>query len=112
MFVVHAEVHLLVVARCLGRLMVSGPPRFVGRFGRWVLQRTVAAFSTFSLVCMDVLVCHVVTVHFWVSLVSVLESSSQSLILAMMDSLLLPLFLRRTSTVVVCSEGIRWLDDG
>ena len=49
-FVVHVEVRLLAVARFLGRLMVSGPPRVVGRFGRRVLRRTVAAFSTLSLV--------------------------------------------------------------
>ena len=47
-FVVRAEVHLVAVERFLGRLVVSGPPRFVGRFGRWVLRRMVAAFSTFS----------------------------------------------------------------
>ena len=49
-FAVCAEVHLLAVERFLGRLVVSGPPRFVGRFGRWVLQQMVSAFSTFSLV--------------------------------------------------------------
>ena len=47
-FVVRVEVRLVAVERFLGRLVVSGPPRFVGRFGRWVLRRMVAAFSTFS----------------------------------------------------------------
>ena len=47
-FVVCVEVRLVAVERFLGRLVVSGPPRFVGRFGRRVLRRMVAAFSTFS----------------------------------------------------------------
>ena len=85
------EVCLVAVERFLVEVLASGPPRLVDCLGSQVLQRTVAAFSTFSLVCMDVLVRRVVAVHFWVSLVSVLESSSQSLVLTMMDSLLLPI---------------------
>ena len=46
-FAVCAVVHLEVAGRFLGRLVVSGPPRFVGRFGSRVLHWTVAAFSTF-----------------------------------------------------------------
>ena len=67
--------------------LALGPPRLVDCFGRRVLRRMVAAFSTFSSICVVVLVCHVLMVCFWVTLVSELESSSQSLVSAMMDSL-------------------------
>ena len=87
-FVVCVEVRLLAVAHFLGRFVVSGPPRVVGRFGRRVLRRTVAAFSTFSSVCLVMLVRCVFPVRCWLVLVSELESSSQSLVLAMLGSLL------------------------
>ena len=107
-FVVRTEVRLLAVECFLGRFVVSGPPRLVDCFGKRVLQRMVAAFSTFLSVCIVALVWRVLMVHFWVALVSELESSSQSSVSAMMDSLLLPIFfcLRRNSTVEVCSKGI------
>ena len=57
-----------VVERFLGRLVASGPPRLVGCFGMRVLRRMVAAFSTFSLVCVVVLVRHELAVRFRVSL--------------------------------------------
>ena len=82
------EVHLPVVERFLGRLVASGPPRLVGCFGRRVLWRMVAAFSTFSLVCVVVIVRHELAVRFRVSLVPELESSSQSSVSAMLGVLL------------------------
>ena len=92
-FAVCAEVHLPVVERFLGRLVASGPPRLVGCFGRRVLWQTVVAFSTFSLVCVVVLVWRELVVHFWVSLALELESSSQSSISAMLGMLLLLIVL-------------------
>ena len=97
----------------LGRAVVSGPPRFVVRFGTRVLRRTVVAFSTFSSVCVVVLVWRVLVVHFWLALLSELESSSQSSVSAMLDSLGFCRWfcVRRISTAMVRRKGIRSLDD-
>jgi hypothetical protein len=48
-----------------------------------LLRRTVAAFSTFSLVCVVLLVRRALGVCFWVELLPGLESSSQSFVSAM-----------------------------
>ena len=87
-FAVCTEVRSPVVERFLGRLVASGPPRLVGCFGMRVLWRTVAAFSTFSLVCVVVLVQRELAVRFRVSLALELESSSQLSVSAMLGVLL------------------------
>ena len=55
-FIVCMEVHLLLLVHCLLRLAASGPPRLDVCFGRRLLRRTVAAFSTFLLVCVVIVV--------------------------------------------------------
>ena len=100
---------LFSVADCfLGRVVVSGPPRFVVRFSTRLLQQTVVVFSTFSSVCVVVLVWRVLVVHFWLALLSELESLSQSSVSAMLDSLGFCRWfcLRRNSTAMVRRKGI------
>jgi hypothetical protein len=89
-------VRLPVVESFLGRLVASGPPKLVGCFGRRLLRRTVAAFSTFSLVCVVLLVRRELVVRFRVSLAPELESSSQSSVSVMVR------------LVVVLKKQFRW----
>ena len=79
----HVEVHLLIVAQFLGRCVVSRLLRLIGCFGRWLLQWTVAAFSTFSLVTVVLGVQRVLAGRVQVELLPGLESLSQSSVSAM-----------------------------
>jgi hypothetical protein len=111
---VRAEVRLPVVESFLGRLVASGPPKLVGCFGRRLLRRTVAAFSTFSLVCVVLIVRRELVVRFRVSLAPELESSSQSSVSVMVRLVVVlkkQFRWRRNSTAGARRKNIRSLDE-
>ena len=102
-FVVRMEVRLLVLVHCLLRLAASGLPRLGGCFGRRLLQRMVAAFSTFLLVCVVFVVLCELVVRFRVELLPGLESLSQSSISAMVGLVVVLKSFAGIETVLGCT---------